>query len=1050
VLDISLLGEVRVAIDSSLVALRSTRVLALLGFLVAHRGAPQRREYIAAQFWPDSPEPQARTNLRRELHALRAELPQVDQWLVATGGTLLWQLDHSCRVDVEVFETAADRAAVAWAAADTPSFRVAAADAVRAYRGGFMPALYEDWALAERDRLHRRCLNLLDQLIEAERNDGSYGPAIELARRRIDLEPLEEVGYRTLLQLQALAGDRAAALQTYHRCTSVLERELGVAPDPATAAEYERLASVPPTTPAGGRHAMAPTLAAKVPTSSPVRLVGRERELGLLHRRWQEAGRGLAGFAVITGEAGVGKSRLLDEFCSVIQRGGFDALRARCFAARGRLALAPVSEWLRSPALRAATSRLEPVWAREVDRLVPPEGTGPAARPSPMADAWQRHRFFEGLARAVLSLGRPTLLAVDDLQWCDEHTLAWLQLLLHLGQDHPLLVVAATRPEEVDGNAELAEMLRALRSAGQVTDVAVAPLEPRQCAELAGAVRGRALGPDEARRLYAATGGYPLLVIESVRARLLDTVGTADAAEPAGGSGQPDLGPKARAVLSGRIAQAGPTAREVAELAAVVGRDFTLDLLAAASDLDGDALIGAVDELWRRRIIRTRPPAGYDFVHDLLRATAYGEISPPRRTLLHRRVADALELIHATDPGVAAAAAAYHFERADCPALAVPQHVLAAEVATTVFANSKAIRHYRRAAELLRREPAGADRDERELAVRAAMAAPLNAQYGYASTEVQAVLERTHDLAERLGDTRLQLISLVGLFGTSFVQGHVAESYEIAQRSLELSHLHPDVTGQAHFVMGGSSTSLGLHEQSVHHFALAHELCYGEVPSVVGTRVEVHARAWSAHALWLLGRDDDALHWCEWAIARAEEVDHPYSLAVALAYAAITFQLLGDVERTLEYASRVREICGRYEIAYYGEWGMILAGWSAGGTDGAALIRQGLGNLRDQGALARHPYYLALLAETLLSAGQADTAAALLESARAAAAAHDDRWWLPELYRLSARCRGAEPAGALARAVALAEQQGAVALARRAAADLAELPRTVGERSANA
>ena len=1049
-LDISLLGEVRVAIDSSLVALRSTRVLALLGFLVAHRGAPQRREYIAAQFWPDSPEPQARTNLRRELHALRAELPQVDQWLVATGGTLLWQLDHSCRVDVEVFETAADRAAVAWAAADTPAFRVAAADAVRAYRGGFMPALYEDWALAERDRLHRRCLNLLDQLIEAERNDGSYGPAIELARRRIDLEPLEEVGYRTLLQLQALAGDRAAALQTYHRCTSVLERELGVAPDPATAAEYERLASVPPTTPAGGRHAMAPTLAAKVPTSSPVRLVGRERELGLLHRRWQEAGRGLAGFAVITGEAGVGKSRLLDEFCSVIQRGGFDALRARCFAARGRLALAPVSEWLRSPALRAATSRLEPVWAREVDRLVPPEGTGPAARPSPMADAWQRHRFFEGLARAVLSLGRPTLLAVDDLQWCDEHTLAWLQLLLHLGQDHPLLVVAATRPEEVDGNAELAEMLRALRSAGQVTDVAVAPLEPRQCAELAGAVRGRALGPDEARRLYAATGGYPLLVIESVRARLLDTVGTADAAEPAGGSGQPDLGPKARAVLSGRIAQAGPTAREVAELAAVVGRDFTLDLLAAASDLDGDALIGAVDELWRRRIIRTRPPAGYDFVHDLLRATAYGETSPPRRTLLHRRVADALELIHATDPGVAAAAAAYHFERADCPARAVPQHVLAAEVATTVFANSKAIRHYRRAAELLRREPAGADRDERELAVRAAMAAPLNAQYGYASTEVQAVLERTHDLAERLGDTRLQLISLVGLFGTSFVQGHVAESYEIAQRSLELSHLHPDVTGQAHFVMGGSSTSLGLHEQSVHHFALAHELCYGEVPSVVGTRVEVHARAWSAHALWLLGRDDDALHWCEWAIARAEEVDHPYSLAVALAYAAITLQLLGDVERTLEYASRVREICGRYEIAYYGEWGMILAGWSAGGTDGAALIRQGLGNLRDQGALARHPYYLALLAETLLSAGQADTAAALLESARAAAAAHDDRWWLPELYRLSARCRGAEPAGALARAVALAEQQGAVALARRAAADLAELPRTVGERSANA
>jgi DNA-binding SARP family transcriptional activator len=246
VLDISLLGEVRVAIDSSLVALRSSRVLALLGFLVVHRGAPQRREYIAAQFWPDSPESQARTNLRRELHALRAELPQVDRWLAAASGTLLWQLGHDCSADVAVFEAAAEEAEAALAAADEAMFRRAAAGALRAYRGEFMPALYDDWALAERDRLHRRCVTLLDGLIDVERDAGSYGPAIELARRRIDLEPLEEVGYRTLLRLQALAGDRAAALQTYHRCTSVLERELGVAPDRATTNEYERLTSVPP------------------------------------------------------------------------------------------------------------------------------------------------------------------------------------------------------------------------------------------------------------------------------------------------------------------------------------------------------------------------------------------------------------------------------------------------------------------------------------------------------------------------------------------------------------------------------------------------------------------------------------------------------------------------------------------------------------------------------------------------------------------------------------------------------------------------------------
>ena len=534
-----------------------------------------------------------------------------------------------------------------------------------------------------------------------------------------------------------------------------------------------------------------------------------------------------------------------------------------------------------------------------------------------------------------------------------------------------------------------------------------------------------------------------------VRAGLLDSLRTADAADagppaPASGQAAPggtwhrDPGPGVRALLAGRIAQASPAAREIAELAAVIGSDFTLDLLAVASDLGPDAVIGAVDELWRRRIIREHSAAGYDFVHDLLRATAYHEISPPRRGMLHRRAAEALELVRAGQPGVAAAALAYQFERAGLPARAVPHHVRAAEVATGVFANQKAIRHYRRAAELLRQTPAGRDRDVSELAIQAALAPPLNAQCGYASTELQSVFERIMDLSGQLGDTRSQLISLVGLFTVAFVQGRVAAAHDLAQRSLQLSHLHPDVTGQAHFAVAGTATTLGHHEQSLRHFALAHELCHDAAPSPVGTRLEVHARAWSAHALWLLGRDADALRWCDWAHARAREVEHPFTLAVALAYAAITHQLRGDRERTREFARRTQEICARYDLAYYGDWALILDGWCTGGTEGAEQIRTGLGHLRDQGALARQPYYLALLAETLLAAGHDEAAGPVLESARAAATVQDERWWLPELYRLDARRQpGPAAAGLLRRAAGLAHQQGAVALARRAAEDLA-------------
>jgi DNA-binding SARP family transcriptional activator/tetratricopeptide (TPR) repeat protein len=1030
-LEISLLGEQRVALDGAVVpALGAPRSMALVGFLLLHRDAPQRRERIAAQFWPESTDAQARTNLRRELHSLRAGFPHVDTWLTADGGTLLWRLSPDCELDVAVFETAADAAAKARAAGDDATFRRAAATAVGLYRGELMPALYDDWIVPERDRLRRSCLSLLDELIALERDAGTYGQAIERARRRIELEPLEEVGYRALLQVQGLSGDRAAALQTYHRCVSVLERELGVAPDQATTAEYERLVARVPQEPAAPGPAEAPPirLARPVTSARQARLVGRERELDLLCRRWQEALAGMAGFGVVAGEAGIGKTRLLDELASVVQRSGGDALRARCFAARGRLALAPVSEWLRSPALRSARGRLDPVWAREVDRLVPPPDAGPLAPPRPIDDSWQRHRFFEGLARAVLSTGRPALLVLDDLQWCDEDTLAWLQLLLHLGRDHPLLVVASTRLEEAERNAELAEMLRVLRSAGQVTDVRLSPLDAERSAELAAEVAGTALGQQEAEWLFAATGGYPLFVVESVRANVLDHLDRAV-----------DPGPQARAVLADRIAQAAPPAREVAELAAVIGRDFTLELLTEASDLDPDTVVGAVDELWRRRIIREHSAASYDFFHDLLRDTAYGEISPPRRPLLHRRVAQALELVHADDLDTVAAVLADQYERAGRPGRAVRYHERAAQVAAGVFANQKAIRHYRRAAKLLQETPAGRDRDVNELNIRNAMATPLNAQYGYASPELQAVLERSRDLAERLGDTRTQLLSLVGEFGVRFVQGHIAESYEIARRSLELSDRHPDIAWQAHFAVAGSATSLARHTEALYHFGLAHELCHDAAPGLVGTRLDVHARAWSAHAHWLVGQDEEALRWCNWAIAHAEELDHPYSLVVALAYAAITHQLRGDLAQTEEYASRVTEICARYEFAYYDNWGLILAGWCRGGQAGADQIRRGLTRLRDQGSMARHPYYLSLLAETLISAGQADAAGAVLESARSAAAVHDDRWWLPELYRLDARrSRGPARERLLRRAAELAQEQGAAALLRRATDDLAQ------------
>src|SRR5579875_1391513 len=219
-LRISVLGEQAIVDErTGGVCARSSRAVVLAGFLACHAGLPQQRQRIAGLFWPDSTDAQALTNLRRELHYLRQVLGD-DPSLVVTPRDLCWRDAGTCRVDVRVFDT--ERAAAL------------AAAAVGEYRGDLLPGTDDQWLIGARAQLRRQCVDLCDLICAAQMGAGELDRAADAARRRIQLEPLEETGYRTLMQVLADLGDRAGAISTYHHCASVLERELGVAPDAAT------------------------------------------------------------------------------------------------------------------------------------------------------------------------------------------------------------------------------------------------------------------------------------------------------------------------------------------------------------------------------------------------------------------------------------------------------------------------------------------------------------------------------------------------------------------------------------------------------------------------------------------------------------------------------------------------------------------------------------------------------------------------------------------------------------------------------------------------
>ncbi|MEV6880062.1 AAA family ATPase [Amycolatopsis sp. NPDC051128] len=991
-LRVSLLGEQVIADEETgAVLTRSPRSVALVAYLVVHAGLAQPRRLIAGLFWPDSTDAQALTNLRRELHQLRHVLGEQPS-LAVTGRDLCWLDTPTSRVDVREFDVAR-RAALA--AADARGVVTHANAALAAYRGELLPSLADDWVLTARAELDRQCVELCDLVCRTP--SGDPAAALAAARRRIRLRPLEETGYRTLMELQADAGDRAGAVSTYHRCASVLERELGVVPAEPTRAALRRLLAQPG--PEVGR----------VAGAAAPGLVGRSAELARLGETWRAAAAGRAGVVLVRGDAGVGKTRLVTEFAGLARAEGAVVATGRCFGAAGRLPLAPVAEWLRTPAVQRAAAALDPVWRAEVDRLLP--AARPVAGGHPTVDAWQRLRFFEGLARALTAGERPTLLVLDNAQWCDEQTSAFITFCLGLVPDAPLLVAGTLREGEAGAGAWITQ----LRDEGKLTALPLRPFDAEGTARLGEAVAGRPLSESDRTLLHAATGGFPLYVVEALRT---------GASPPSG---------RLTEVLRARLEQPGPAAREVAGLAAAAGRDFTLELLTEASDLDADTVVDAVDELWRRRILR-EVGGGYDFTHDLLRDAAYQQVSPPRRWLLHRRLAQGMELLHAGDPDAVAAQLAEQYARGGRPDRAVEHYRRAATVAARTFAHADAIRLLKEALALVRARPPSGNRDRAELAVLEALAGPLNAHQGYSSPELQRTLERSLALAESLDSQDSALTALLELWSSQFVRGRTAQAHESAERALSLltPGMSPALIGSAHFIVAGSSVSLGRPAEGLRHFALGAEHTRGASTWPIGTRPDIHGPAWAAHAQWLLGHEDAAVASCAEAVERARAAGHPYSVTIALAYAGITHQLRHDRPALSAAVAELRGLCDRYGFAYYREWALVLGGWTRGGAAGLAAAQEGVAHLKAEGAFARMPYWLTLVAE--LSAPEA--ARATLDAALAAGQARDDRWWLPEVLRLRA-AHDADPGPRLRAAAELARAQGSVTLLRRCEAALA-------------
>lgn len=395
-LQVSLLGDFRIVYgDTPVTSVNMARLQSLLAYLLLHRHAPQSRRHLAFLLWPDTHEEQALANLRTALHRLRQALPAAERFLHIDSQSVQWRTDAPCTLDVAAFEAALTQAQSCGELEQ----------ALHHYRGDLLPSCYDDWIAPERERLRQTAINGFERQIDLLEAQRDYRAAIDHARRLLQLDPLDEAVYRTLMRLHAADNDRSAALRVYQACATMLQNEFAVEPAAETRELYQRLLS---------RAVAPPTTASQQQDRPP--LVGRQLEWKTLQDAWFAASSGKPHAMILTGEAGVGKTRLTEELFAWVNGQGFAVAGARGYAAEGSLAYAPVIAWLRSPALRQRLLALEPMWAGEAARALPELLTArrDLLPPAPLNESAQRQRLFEALARAVLGPGAPLLLWLDD------------------------------------------------------------------------------------------------------------------------------------------------------------------------------------------------------------------------------------------------------------------------------------------------------------------------------------------------------------------------------------------------------------------------------------------------------------------------------------------------------------------------------------------------------------------------------------------------------------------------------------------------------------
>jgi DNA-binding NtrC family response regulator/predicted ATPase len=820
--------------------------------------------------------------------------------------------------------------------------------------------------------------------------------------------------------------------------------------------------------------------APSAPTGEPplTRFVGRQRELAELERALELAGSGQGQVVAVVGDAGMGKSRL----CAVFA----ERARQRCLVLEAAApspgrphAFLPLIEMLKhmcgidarddAPArrrklterVRGVDDRLEEVLPYLLALLGQADPT--SALPQMDPDL-RRRRTLDAVKRLLLqqSVTRPALLIVEDLHWLDEDTLAFLDALVDGITGARLLLLVTYRPEH--------RHTWAGRSA--YAQVRLDPLAPGEAQDLLGILVEDA--PEPTSMILDKAQGNPFFIEEIVQALVDQGVlarDPADALAPARLTGARPATPfevpaTIQGVIAARVDRLPAAERALLQTLAVLGPAFPLTLVERIAGRPEAELRALLAPLQAAEFVHERtamPEPSFAFKHTLTRDVAYASLAGERRRRLHVRTAEAIETLFADRLADHYDTLAHHYRQAGVTEQAVDYLKRAGQQAVQRSAYVEAIAGFTAALELLAPLPGTPERSQRELEVQTALGAALMAARGLGAPEVELVFTRARELCRQVGDTPqlFQVLQGLGVFYALRVKLRTVEELVEERRRLAERLGHRTLLLQAQIARGHILLALGdvasaraeLERGMALYDAREHQTL------TLGAGLDPSGRDHGALVLWLLGYPDAAGVSLRQAVTLAEAHRHPFNLVVARLFGAMLHQLRREPETTRVWAEAAGEIASQHASSGSGprEWtfpmwgamGLALHGWALsmlGRPEGVSQVRHGIAEWRATGAELVRPYFLGLLAEAQMRAGQTDEALTTVGEALETASRTEERWWEAELLRLqgellatSSAPRKMEAEDSLRAALDLAGRQQAKSLELRAATSLARL-----------